>query len=244
MQFRSQTCRQEVRHAVEKSAMQSAMQKSAMKEQHKFQEGNIVKIQNTHQVEMGIVIIFKFMEVIEIVIEIVEWARVVTNKKEKGKERNIALPGDINMSVEVVRTAIVEVVRTAIMEVVRTATVELVRTAITKGEYNTAEIKKNLTVKKGDINMFEDIHMMNVNIIKFVEMVKKVFYTKFKDIHMRNVVIFKFKEVVRMIINKKEYNTVEMQEELIVKEKNIIMLEDTNMRDRVIFKFVSTERQR
>jgi hypothetical protein len=52
-QSRSQTCRQEVRDAVEKSAMQSPMQKSARKEQHKFQEGNVIKIQNTHHVEMG-----------------------------------------------------------------------------------------------------------------------------------------------------------------------------------------------
>jgi hypothetical protein len=172
MQFRSQTRRQEVRHAVEKSAMQ----KSAMKEQHNFQEGNIVKIQNSCQVEMGN--INKFVDRVEMVItKLVEWVRVVINKvvyttvgkaknmvyvkqmlgqhthkmkrdtsrqnkEEKGKERNIFLPEDINMSVEVVRMAIVmvvrmaimEVVRKAIMEVVRTAIVEVVRTAITKWE--------------------------------------------------------------------------------------------------------------
>jgi histone H3/H4 len=143
------------------------------------------------------------------------------------------------MSVEVVRTAIMEVVRMAIMEVVRTAIVEVVRTAITKKEYNMAEIEKNLTVKKSDINMFEDIRMMNGDIVKFVVMVKEVFYNKFDGIHMRKVVIFKFEEVVSTIIDKMEYNTMEMQEELVI-EENINMLEDTNMRDRVIFKFVTT----
>jgi anti-sigma28 factor (negative regulator of flagellin synthesis) len=188
---------------------------------------------------------------------------------------------DINMSVEVVRTAIVEVVRTAIVEVVRTAIVEVVRTAITEGEYNTAEfekkltvddvdinmsvevvrtaivevvrtaitkgeyntveMKKKLTVKKRDIssNMFEDIHVEDVNIVKFVVMVKEVFYNKFEGIHMRKVVIFKFEEVVRMIIDKKEYNTTEMREELVIEENNIL-LEDTNMMETVIFKFEKT----
>jgi hypothetical protein len=59
---------QEDSHADKKSAMQSAMQKSAMKEQPKFQEGNIAKIQNTHQVEMGSTNKF------------VKWVEMVTTK--------------------------------------------------------------------------------------------------------------------------------------------------------------------
>jgi hypothetical protein len=61
MELRSQTCRHEVRDAVEKLAMQSVMQKSARKKQHKFRKGNRDKIQNTHQVEM-------------------EWVNMVTTK--------------------------------------------------------------------------------------------------------------------------------------------------------------------
>jgi hypothetical protein len=108
-----------------------------------------------------------------------------------------------------------------------------------KMEYNTAGMQKKLTVEESNINMFEDIHMMNGDIVEFIVMVKEVFYNKFEGIHMRKVVIFKFEEVVRTIIDKKEYNTMEMREELVI-EENIIMLEDTNMRDRVIFKFVKT----
>jgi hypothetical protein len=53
---------------------------------------------------------------------------------------------------------------------------EMVETVVNKEEYNTAEVHKELTVEKGDIHMFEDIHMRNVYIVKFVEVVKKVFY--------------------------------------------------------------------
>jgi hypothetical protein len=128
--------------------------------------------------------------------------------------------GGINMSRKVVRTAIVEVVRTAIMKVVRTAIVAVVRTAITIGEYNMVEMEKKLTVKKGDTNidLFEDIHIENVIIVKSVKVVKKV------------------KKV--MFINMMEYNTAEMLEELIVKKGNSIMLEDTDMREMVIFQCV------
>jgi hypothetical protein len=204
--------------------------KNIMNEGYMMQnEENVFMIEDN---DVGIVVISKFMEVIETVFKM-EYNTAGMQKKLTVEE------GDINRSVEVVRTAIVEVVRTAIVEVVRTAIVEVVRTAITNGESNKAEIEKNLTVKKSDINMFEDIHMMNGDIVEFIVMVKEVFYNKFEGIHMRKVVIFKFEEVVRMIIDKKEYNTMEMREELVIEENNI-MLEDTNMMDRVIFKFEKT----
>jgi hypothetical protein len=310
MQLRSQTCRQEVRDAVEKLAMQSVMQKSARRKQHKFREGNIVKILNTHQVEMEWVdmvttklvewadkVVYNtvrkavnmvdmmqmtesfihqyegyirkvdclrkevFMVNLENLVAIVEVVGTVFNEMKHNMEKFAVKEGDINMSRKVVRTAIMVVVRTAIVEVVRTA--------ITNGEYNTVEIEKKLTVQKGDtiinlfedihmetgiivksvkviekvkkrdINMFEDIHMMNGDIVKFVVMVKEVFCNKYEGIHMRKVVIFEFEEVVRMIIDKKEYNTMEMREELVIEENNIL-LEDTNMMDTVIFKFEKT----
>jgi anti-sigma28 factor (negative regulator of flagellin synthesis) len=140
-------------------------------------------------------VILVFVEVIVTVLEM-EYITAGMQKRLTVEE------GDINVSMEVVRTAIVEVVRTAItkgeyntaefekkltvddvdinmsVEVVRTAIMEVVRTAITKGEYNMVVMKKKLTVKKRDIsnNMFEDIHVEDVNIVKFVVMVKEVFY--------------------------------------------------------------------
>jgi hypothetical protein len=47
---------------------------------------------------------------------------------------------------------------------------------VVKEECNLAEVHKELTVKEGDLNMFEDIHIKNVDIVKFVEVIKKVFY--------------------------------------------------------------------
>jgi hypothetical protein len=144
-------------------------------------------------------VIFKFGKTVVI--------RMECNTAERQKKLAVK-EGDINMSRKVVRTAIVEVVRTAIVEVVRTA--------ITKGKYNTVEIGKKLTVQRGDTNnnLFEDIHMGNVNIVKSVKVVETV-----KKVMINTMI---------------EYNTAEMHEELIVKEVNIIMLEGTNMRDRVI----------
>jgi hypothetical protein len=55
------------------------MQKSATKEQHKFQEESIIKIQNTHQVEMGNT--NKFFEWVKMVTtKLVEWADKVIDK--------------------------------------------------------------------------------------------------------------------------------------------------------------------
>jgi hypothetical protein len=136
-------------------------------------------------------VIFKFGKTVVI--------RMECNTAERQKKLAVK-EGDINMSRKVFRTAIVEVVRTA----------------ITKGKYNTVEIEKKLTVQKGDTNnnLFEDIHMGNVIIVKSVKVVETV-----KKVMINNMI---------------EYNTAEMHEELIVKEVNIIMLEGTNMRDGVI----------
>jgi hypothetical protein len=59
------------------------MLKSAMKEQHNFQEGNIVKIQNSRQVEMGNT--NKFIVRVKMVItKLVEWVRVVSGHQQGG----------------------------------------------------------------------------------------------------------------------------------------------------------------
>jgi hypothetical protein len=150
---------------------------------------------------------------------------------------------DIYMSVEVVRTAIVEVVRTAIMEVVRTAIVEVVRTAITKEEYNTAEIERNLSVKKRDINMFEDSRMMNVDMVKFVVIVKGVFYNVIEDTNTGIVVNFKSVEVVGTVIIVGKMNImiegyVMQKEKLTVQGGDINKFEAIHMMDAVIIKFV------
>jgi hypothetical protein len=248
--------RHEVSRKEKKSAMQSVMQKSAMKEQQKFQMERNTRRQIKEEkpriwarfkvwVEVAMLVYMMELEdrliylckgyaglekVIMVEVYVMEMENRLTVEdndmgtvikivfemeyKTAGMQKKLTVEkGDINMSVEVVRTAIVEVVRTA----------------ITKKEYNTTKIERKLNVEEGDTYMFEDIHMMNVNIIKFVEMDKEVFYKKFEDIHMRKVVIFKFREVVRKIIDK----------ELII-EENIITHEDTNMRDRVIFKFEKT----
>jgi hypothetical protein len=112
---------------------------------------------------------------------------------------------------------------------------------INKMEYNTSQMKKKLTVKEGDINMSEGINIESVLISKFVEVVRTAIVEVVRTAIVE-VVRMAIVEVVRTAINKKEYNT-EMHEELIVKEDkvkegNIIMLEDTNMREMVIFKFV------
>jgi hypothetical protein len=348
--------------------MQSAKQKSARKEQHKFQEGNAVKNQNTHQVEMEWVnmVTTKLVEWADKVVYIavgeaknmvyvkqmmgqhthkVEsdtfrqikeeepriWAginvwlvyimkmedrliylckkyarqekvilvEVYVRKREKkltvedndmgimvilvlvevivtvfemeyitaGMQKRLTVEeGDINVPMEVVRTAIVEVVRTAItegeyntaefekkltvddvdinmsVEVVRTAIVEVVRTAITKGKYNTAEIEKNLTVKKRDINMFEDIRM-TVDMVKFVVMVKEDFYNMIEDTNTGIVDNFKSVKVVGTVIIVGKMNImievyVMQKEKLTVQGGDSNKFEAIHMMDAVIIKFV------
>jgi uncharacterized membrane protein len=162
--------------------------------------------------------------------------------------------------VEVVRMAIVEVVRNAIMEVVRTAIVDVVRTAITKGEYNTVEIEKKLTVEKGDIDMFQDTNVGDMVIFKFVKtVVIKMEYKTAEitvteeDINMsedidtnkKNLIFqfvefvdIKFLEMVETVVNKEEYNTAEVHKELTVEKGDIRMFEDIHMRNVYIAKFV------
>jgi hypothetical protein len=84
-------------------------------------------------------------------------------------------------------------------------------------EYNTAEMHEKLTVKKRDINinMFEDINMGDVNIVKFVVMVKVVFYIMLEGTNMRD-------RVIKMV-----YGTAEMKKRITVKEmKNTKKRED------------------
>jgi hypothetical protein len=159
--------------------------------------------------------------------------------KTAGMQKKLTVEkGDINMSVEVVRTAIVEVVRTA----------------ITKKEYNTTKIERKLNVEEGDTYMFEDIHMRKVVIFKFREVVRKIIDKELiieeniithEDTNMRDRVIFKFeKTVIKM-----DYRTAEMKkrftiekEKLTVQGGDINKFEAIHMRDAVIIKFVEVVR--
>jgi hypothetical protein len=174
--------------------------------------------------DMGIVVILGFMEVIMTVFEM-EYNTAGMQKRLTVEE------GDINVSMEVVRTAIVEVVRTAITEEEYNTTefgekltvkkgdidaledtyvgdmiifhlvesvdikyLEMVEIIVHKEEYNMAEVHKELTVEEGDTYMFEDIHMKNVNNIKFMEVVKKEFYNG-KDGTRRREDIWSFRDI-------------------------------------------------
>ena len=77
-------------------------------------------------------------------------------------------------------------------------------------EHNTAEIQKRITVKKGDINMSEDI-------FKFMEVVRMAIVN-----------------VVRTVFNEMKHN----KEEFAVQKGDINMIEDTNMGIVVDFKSV------
>jgi hypothetical protein len=291
MQVRSQTCRQEVRDAVEKLAMQSVMQKSARKKQHKFREGNTVKIQNTHQEEM------EWVDMVTT--KLVEWAdKVVYNTGRKAvdmvymmqmTESFIHQYEEYTGKVDCLRKevfmvnleilgAIVEVVGTVFNEMkcnmeefaVQKGDINMIedtdvgdmvifkfgKRVVIKMEYNTAERQKKLTAEKGDtdIDLFEDIHMENVIIVKSVKVVKKVMIITEGEYNMAEfekkltveevyikmsveVVRTTIVEVVRTAITKEEYNTAERKKKLTVKKRNIVKFEGFHIRNVVIFKF-------
>jgi hypothetical protein len=95
-------------------------------------------------------------------------------------------------------------------------------------EYNTAEMQKKITVKKGDINISEDIFKSIVELVrtlvikmeyKTAEMLKKLTF-KEGDINMSvEVVRMAIMEVVRTAITKGEDNAAGMQEEQTVQEE-------------------------
>jgi hypothetical protein len=76
----------------------------------------------------------------------------------------------------------------------------------------------------GKMNIMIEVYVMKKEKLK----VQGGDINKFEAIHMRDAVI----------INTKENNMAKMQEELIVEEGNIIMLEDTDMRDMIILQYV------
>ena len=249
---------QEVRHAVEKLAMQSVMQKSARKKQHKFREGNIVKIQNTHQVEMEWVNM--------VTTKLVEWAdKVVYNTVRKALdmvymmqmiESFIHQYEEYTRKVDCLRK---EVFMMNLENLV--AIVEVVGTVFNVMKHNMEEF----TFQKGDISMIEDTNTGIVVDFKSVEVVGTVIIVgkmnimiegyvmqkekltvqggdinKFEAIHMMDAVIIKFVEVV---INEEEYNMAEVYEELTVEEGDIYMFEDIHMRNVHIVKFMEVAKK-
>jgi hypothetical protein len=179
--------------------------------------------------DMRILVIFKFVEVIKI--------KIVFNKLKYHKEEFTVQVEDmieeedmiedtntrivVNFkSVEVVGTVIIkegniiQLEDTNLESLVPIEIGEVCTTVVIKMEYYTAEIKKKLIVKEGDINM------KNMVAIKFLEMgeMKKKLILKEGDINMKNMVVIKVLEMGEIVVNKNEYNTV-MQGEITVKEE-------------------------
>jgi hypothetical protein len=122
-------------------------------------KGDIDVLEDTN---VGDMVIFKFGKAV--VIKMKYKTAEITIKEE-----------DINMSedIDIKRILIFQFV-----EFVDIKFLDMVETVVNKEECNMAEVHKELTVEEGDINIFEDNHMKNVYIVKFVEVVKKVFYNE------------------------------------------------------------------